>query len=244
MVRGISFHIYAILTCTMLHLVAITCPDPDIHSEAREFFVRHMRILETCAPSFPMPEMQQQVNNLRQAFSADVSKAFELKPSFPFGSPQVAPQSSPLSNHGSYRPRHPSHPSPLEQPAQSLVMMASGQRTLPSGSGIQMPENVQWNPQRIFDQWNVAFGNNYDVRPTQDTTQSTYQLPNVSPQSNSMHGTPSQMPASAYATPNTSYVTPTMWQEVVASSFGDGMKRRWDQGTPSMVDQSMYKRAR
>lgn len=244
MVRGISFHIYAILTCTMLHLVAITCPDPDINSEAREFFVRHMRILETCSPSFPMPEMQQQVNNLRQAFSADISKTFELKSSFPFGSPQVAPQSSPLSNHGSYRPRHLSHPSPLEQSAQSLVIMAPGQRTLQSGSGTQMPETVQWNPQRIFDQWNVAFGNNYDLRSTQDTTHSTYQLPNVSPQSNSIHRTTSQMPPSAYATPSTSYVTPTMWQEVVASSFGDGLKRRWDQGTSSMVDQSMYKRAR
>lgn len=141
--------------------------------------MRHMRILETCAPSWPMPEMQQQVNSLRQAFSADISKPFELKPTFPFGSPQVAPQSSPLSNQGSsYRPRHPSHPSPLEQPgqvnyhthpitppisasdhdskadspvAQSLVMIASGQRAPQPTSGIQISENVQWNPQRIFE---------------------------------------------------------------------------------------------
>jgi hypothetical protein len=139
--------------------------------------VRHMRILETCAPSWPMPEMQAQVNSLRQAFSADTTKPFEMKPSFPFGSPQVAPQSSPLSNAGSYRPRHPSHPSPLEQPgqinylahpmtppisagghsakadspvAQSLVMMASGQRAQ-STAGLQMQESVQWNPQRIFE---------------------------------------------------------------------------------------------
>ncbi|CAO2656691.1 Nn.00g054940.m01.CDS01 [Neocucurbitaria sp. VM-36] len=292
MMRGISFHIYAVLTCTMLHLVAITCPDPDINSDAREFFVRHMRILETCAPSFPMPEMQQQVNSLRQAFSADISKTFELKPTFPFGSPQVAPQSSPLSNQGSYRPRHPSHPSPLEQPgqinyhalpitppisasdhdskadspvAQSLVMMASGQRAPQSTSGIHVQESVQWNPQRIFEQWNVAFGtpppsassqsspplrppppgnNTYDMRTPQDTTQPHYQLPNASPQSSSIHGTPSQLPSSTYSGANPSYVTPTMWQEVVASSFPDGLKRRWDHGNPSMTDQSMYKRAR
>lgn len=126
-----------------------------------------------------MPEMQQQVNSLRQAFSADVMKPFELKPTFPFGSPQVAPQSSPLSNQDSYRPRHPSHPSPLDQPgqvnyhhthpitppisatdhelkadppvAQSLVMMASGQRATQSTPAMQMSENVQWNPQRIFE---------------------------------------------------------------------------------------------
>ena len=125
-----------------------------------------------------MPEMQQQVNSLRQAFSTDTSKPFELKPTFPFGSPQVAPQSSPLSNHSTYRPRHPSQPSPLEQPgqvnyhthpitppisasdrdskadspvAQSLVVMASGQRAPQSTPGMQMPESVQWNPQRIFE---------------------------------------------------------------------------------------------
>ncbi|KAH8732887.1 hypothetical protein GQ44DRAFT_600786 [Phaeosphaeriaceae sp. PMI808] len=178
MLRGISYHIYSVLTCTMLHLVAITCPDPDIHSDAREFFVRHMRILETCAPSFPMPEMQAQVNSLRQAFSMDITKPFEMKPTFPFGSPQVASQSSPLSNHGSYRSRHPSQASPLEQPgqviyhahpitppisasdqdakadspiAQSLVMMASGQRAPQSATGMQLQESAQWNPQRIFE---------------------------------------------------------------------------------------------
>ncbi|KAF1837461.1 hypothetical protein BDW02DRAFT_491313 [Decorospora gaudefroyi] len=293
MMRGISFHIYAVLTCTMLHLVAMTCPDPDIHHDARDFFVRHMRVLETIAPSFPMPEMQQQVNSLRQAFSADVSKPFELKPTFPFGSPQVAPQTSPLSAQGSYRSRHPSHPSPLEQPgqvnyhahpitppisasdhgskadspvAQSLVMMASGHRAPQPTSGMHVPENVQWNPQRIFDQWNVAFGTppptsassqsspplrhhppgtSYDMRQPQDTMQPGYQLPNTSPQSANVHGPQGQMPpSSTYANAAPVYVTPTMWQEAVASSLPDGLKRRWDHNSPSMGDQAIYKRAR
>ncbi|OSS49817.1 hypothetical protein B5807_06060 [Epicoccum nigrum] len=271
MLRGMSFTIYAVLTCTMLHLVAITCPDPDINRDARDFFVRHMRVLEACAPSWPMPEMQAQVNSLRQAFSADTTKPFELKATFPFGSPQVAPQSSPLTNQSSYRSRHPSHPSPLEQPgqinyhahpitppisasdlgsktdspvAQSLVMMASGQRAPQSSAGMQMQENVQWNPQRIFDQWNVAFGTNYDMRP-QDSNSPNYQLSSVSPQQSGIQGTPGQLPpASSYAAANPSYVTPTMWQEVVASSFQPGVKRGWDQGSSSMVDQSMYKRTR
>jgi hypothetical protein len=124
-----------------------------------------------------MPEMHQQVNNLRQAFSVDTTKPFELKPSFPFGSPQVPPQSSPSSHTGSYRSRLPSQPSPLEHPgqmnyhthpisppisacdqdskadspvAQSLVMMASGQRSAYI-AGPHMQEPVQWNPQRIFE---------------------------------------------------------------------------------------------
>ncbi|KAF2874933.1 hypothetical protein BDV95DRAFT_487038 [Massariosphaeria phaeospora] len=293
MQRGISFTIYCVLTCTMLHLVAITCPDPDINSDAREFFARHMRILEICAPSWPMPEMQQQINNLRQAFSADVSKPFELKPTFPFGSPQVPTQSSPMSNEGSYRSRLPSQQSPLSQPgqvnyhahpitppvsasdhglkadspvAQSLVMIAPGQRGSHSAQGMQMQEPVQWNPQRIFDQWNVAFGtpppstssqsspplrhpragSNYDIRTTaQESSQPNYQLPNTSPHSNSLQSAHPQLPPSSnYAASNVPYVTPTMWQEVVQQSFPDGLKRRWDHGHPSMVDQSMYKRAR
>jgi len=148
-----------------------------LNNDAREFFVRHMRILETVAPSWPMPEMQEQIANLRQAFSADVTKPFDLKVTFPFGSPQVPPQSSPTSNHGSYRSRLPSQNSPLNQPgqvnyhahpitppisasdhstkadspvAQSLVMMASGQRA-PQPAGSRMQEPVQWNPQRIFE---------------------------------------------------------------------------------------------
>lgn len=163
--------------CPNRYQVAITCPDPDLNNDAREFFVRHMRILEQCTRVLPMPEMLQQVNNLRQAFSADVTKPFELKPTFPFGSPQVATQASPLSNDGSYRTRLPSQPSPVDHPgqvnyhahpitppisasgheskadspvAQSLVMMASGQRAS-QPSNMQMQESVQWNPQRIFE---------------------------------------------------------------------------------------------
>ena len=158
--------------------MAITCPDPELNNDAREFFVRHMRILETCKLACPMPDMQQQVDNLRQAFSADVTKPFELKPSFPLGSPQVPTQSSPMSNPGSYRSRIPSQQSPLEQPgqvnyhahpitppistsdhdpkadspvAQSLVMMAAGQRAPQPSPSMQMQDSAQWNPQRIIE---------------------------------------------------------------------------------------------
>ena len=83
------------------------------------------------------------------------------------------------------------------------------------------------------------------MRTPQDTTQPHYQLPNASPQSTNMHGTPGQLVSSStYPVTNPSFVTPTMWQEVVASSFPDGLKRRWDHGNQSMADASMYKRAR
>lgn len=54
-----------------------------------------MRILEKCTSSWPMPDMQQQIESLRQAFSADVRKPFVLKPSFPYGSPAAPANTSP-----------------------------------------------------------------------------------------------------------------------------------------------------
>jgi hypothetical protein len=74
---------------------SITSPDPELNSEARGYFTRHMRILEECIPHWPLPEVQAQVNSLREAFSADISKPFELKPSFPYGSP-TAQTASPI----------------------------------------------------------------------------------------------------------------------------------------------------
>ena len=65
----------------------MTSPDPEFHHDARDFFTRHMRILEQCSSSWPMPEVQAQIDSLRIAFSADINRPFELKSSFPYGSP-------------------------------------------------------------------------------------------------------------------------------------------------------------
>lgn len=102
MQRGINFTIYAVLACIVLHLVALTSPDPDLNSEARDYFTRHMRILEKCMGAWPMPDMQKQVDSVREAFSADTRKPFVLKPSFPYGSPHSSSRSSPPGPQ--YRP--------------------------------------------------------------------------------------------------------------------------------------------
>lgn len=91
MQRGINFAIYSILVCTVLHLVAITSPDAALHADAPDFFARHMRLLERCVAHWPMPDLTAQIESLRDAFSADTSKPFELKRSFPFGSPGTSP---------------------------------------------------------------------------------------------------------------------------------------------------------
>jgi hypothetical protein len=54
-----------------------------------------MRILEKCTSSWPMPDMQQQIDALREAFSADMRKPFVLKPTFPYGSPAGPIHASP-----------------------------------------------------------------------------------------------------------------------------------------------------
>ncbi|KAI0410073.1 fungal-specific transcription factor domain-containing protein [Xylaria palmicola] len=95
MQRGISFTIYGVLSCIVLHLVALTSPDPEINTDARDYFTRHMRILERTMGSWPLPEMLKQIDAVREAFSADVRKPFVLKPSFPYGSPHPSTQSSP-----------------------------------------------------------------------------------------------------------------------------------------------------
>ncbi|KAI8947224.1 fungal-specific transcription factor domain-containing protein [Xylaria longipes] len=95
MQRGISFTIYAILSCIVLHLVALTSPDPEINADSRDYFTRHMRILEKTMGSWPLPEMLKQIDAVREAFSADTRKPFVLKPSFPYGSPHPSTQSSP-----------------------------------------------------------------------------------------------------------------------------------------------------
>ncbi|KAI1076155.1 hypothetical protein F5B20DRAFT_556947 [Whalleya microplaca] len=95
MQRGISFTIYAVLSCIVLHLVALTSPDPELNTDARDYFTRHMRILEKTMHSWPLPEMLKQIDAVREAFSADTRKPFVLKPSFPYGSPHPSNNSSP-----------------------------------------------------------------------------------------------------------------------------------------------------
>ncbi|KAL2023263.1 hypothetical protein VTK56DRAFT_3386 [Thermocarpiscus australiensis] len=175
MQRGINFTIYTVLNCIVLHLVAITSPDPDLNSEARDYFTRHMRILEKCMSAWPMPDMQKQIDSVREAFSADIRKPFVLKPTFPYGSPHSATHPSPPGRQldtqippqvsFTNQPLTPMSAGPLDSksdsPAvQSLTTMASGHGSQGPGVTQTLPltEAPAWNPSRIFDQWNTTFG--------------------------------------------------------------------------------------
>ena len=174
MQRGVGFTVYAVLTCTVLHLVAMTSPDPELHGDAKDFFTRHMRILEECTRSSPMPEIQAQIDALREAFSADTSKPFELKATLPYNSPPLgharssSQQTSPLQ-HVQFRSasvaegvpavNYSSHPlsppmsaglvNPRRESAAGQAMMSlPSQQSSAAGIGL---EHLSWNPSRIFE---------------------------------------------------------------------------------------------
>jgi hypothetical protein len=84
--------------------VAITSPDPKLNTDARQFFTRHMRIMEKVMDIWDMPELQKQIDAVREAFSADVRKPFVLKPSFPYSSPRLQNSVSPPQVSATYNP--------------------------------------------------------------------------------------------------------------------------------------------
>jgi hypothetical protein len=144
-----------------------------------------MRILEQCVSAWPMPEMEAQVNALRVAFSANIDKPFELKASFPYSSPSDPYQPSPPLDsqyHHLQIPPHPQydHQRQVPHPSQTITPPISagagdsktdspqyppayGQShsqpapSIPTHHTIPIPENLQWNPTPIIDQWNTAF---------------------------------------------------------------------------------------
>ncbi|KAL8712907.1 MAG: hypothetical protein Q9225_006854 [Loekoesia sp. 1 TL-2023] len=291
MQRGINFVIYSVLTCTMIHLVAITSPDPHFNKDAKEYFTRHMQLLESCTSAWPMPEMQASIDALREAFSADTSQPFRLRPSFPYGSPRATlrPSESVETNYHPTLNRQSSHEQapqiqygtqPLTPPISAgLDNSQAGSMNLglmPNGNqqGLHM-DNVpldqsEWNPSRIFDQWNTAFGtptstisnhmnssqpsppmytpnsvSSHDLAHVNESMQQQQQqYPMQSTMAPLQQVQPSpQMPSYASTTP--SFVTSSMWRDTVANTYDPGgIKRRWEMDSSHLIDIVSPKRVR
>ena len=136
-----------------------------------------MRILEICTSAWPQPEMQSQIDALRDAFSADTTKPFQLKQAFPFSSASPASfHPSPPMDTQYQQPnnlRHPSFsqvppssypPQPITPPVSaglpdhgehhltpaSSSMMANSLDALPMTSMSMASAADQWNPTPIF----------------------------------------------------------------------------------------------
>lgn len=136
-----------------------------------------MRILERCVSSRAMPETKAQINALREAFSADTSKPFELKPNFPYRSPSPNMRPSPsfdikyqhdvLSrpNSNGQIAQAPYHHQPLtpplsgehELPNQPIsatampIMPTIEHQPIPLTSNSIENDQIAWNPSRIFE---------------------------------------------------------------------------------------------
>lgn len=136
-----------------------------------------MRILERCASSRAMPEMKAQIDSLREAFSADTNKPFELKPNFPYRSPSPNIQPSPsfdikyqhdvLSRPNSngqiaqvsyhHQPLTPPMSGEHEDPNQPLsatsmpIIPTTKHQPIPLTSNSIDNDPIAWNPSRIFE---------------------------------------------------------------------------------------------
>ena len=127
--------------------------------------------------SWPSPEMQMQVNQLREAFSADINRPFELKRGFPFESPSPSSgglQPSPPLDMNIQHPilsRHESlghqnhvryHATPMTPPISSTglsfedskdgAFMSSSMQTMASSQQQSMP--MQTTSMSIGQEWN------------------------------------------------------------------------------------------
>ena len=127
--------------------------------------------------AWPMPEMQMQVNQLREAFSADINRPFELKRGFPFESPspstgglQPSPpldtntQHTMLTRHESlgHQTQIPYHATPMTPPISSTglsfddskdsLFMPGSMQIMASSQQQNMP--MQTTPMSIGQEWN------------------------------------------------------------------------------------------
>ena len=130
-----------------------------------------MRILERCNSAWPQQDMQKQINALREAFSADINRPFELKPGIGSPSPPTMQPSPPLESnyHVPMLTRHVSPPevpqsvafqtAPITPPMTASLEAPNQCSTGPMSNGIlsdnqqHVTNNAQmgWNPTPIFE---------------------------------------------------------------------------------------------
>jgi len=193
-----------------------------------------MRILESCIPAWPMADMQAQIQSLREAFSRNTDRAFELKPSFPYGSPVARLQPSPpIDTYSEQQIRSQTtheqtshlryHSTPITPPistgnskdgsldtAPLPLMQHHFSSSMPSSHIAD--ENLTWNPTRIFE-YAVKFPPLKlappVVRPTADPSRSQW---------TTAFGTPSSTMSASVSSLNQQSQSPTMYTPSASGS--------------------------
>lgn len=119
----------------------------EFSADSREYFTRHMRVLERCMHAWPMPEVQKQIDSIREAFSADTRKPFVLKASFPYGSPHAANRLSPARSHPGNYTHRPSVRGSIDHPQQQTIdTQGAVQHSQVSYSGHPMTPPISAGP--------------------------------------------------------------------------------------------------
>ena len=182
-----------------------------------------MRLLEYCTPAWPAEDLQAQVMSLRQAFSADTNRPFELKPGFPYGSPTPQLSHTPPAEISYERPNitsHPSqdqmnfHPAPMTPPISaghddskdgsiaggaSMTMMAAGRPSSMHGSQMG-DEGTSWNPTPIFEYAENSPTTNTNMEEEiADVARSQWNNAFGTPPPNTMPSTNSTVPQAPYS---------------------------------------------
>jgi hypothetical protein len=172
MQRGFSFTVYAGLSCVVLHLVAIVSPDADLNGDAREYFERHMRVMEEVMQVWPMPDLLKQIDAFREAFSANLDEPFVLRPESLYIRPDHSSSKQSAQQPPQYIKSEPTdtvsfhyHQPTGQQPKMSLLDTPEAGPV----SNVSAPLEAQdipltslstyqnWNPAPIFQTWNSFF---------------------------------------------------------------------------------------
>ena len=212
-----------------------------------------------------MPDLQDQVDALRLAFSADINRPFELKQSFPYASPgsEGGYQPSPPMDMHSYPP-HLQRDNAYDQQAQlqyqSLTppISAGPQESKDGSPHLQQPmgiysqpgstpmpqEHVNWNPTRLISQWDSAFA----IPASALAPPSSGNSPPMNMSMSSTTPTMSQQQA-PYTSPysqSTGMTPMTTPQSMSQASYGPGpvfvSPRDWQQSVASAFDPEGLKR--
>jgi len=99
MLRGAHFHMYCLMTCNMIHIIASHYPIPGMFPQARDYMERHMRLLDEVTKVNPLMPLRPRVEPLLCAIGKwDPEHGFQLQERFPECRPSEDPDSPPEAN--------------------------------------------------------------------------------------------------------------------------------------------------
>ncbi|KAL4912189.1 hypothetical protein BDW62DRAFT_215212 [Aspergillus aurantiobrunneus] len=204
-----------------------------------------------------LEEIQAQIDSLRLAFSANINRPFELKATFPYGSPsepyqpspvletQYHPQPSQISN---LQERAGFHPYPITPPISAgtedskagtpqLQPPGIPLTTHPVPTETPLVDESSWDPTRIINQWDMAFSFSPAVNPNSPPIAIPGTSQGMQPALVNQYALQYEQPAKIAVTQPSSAQQPQInGQQVVFSA------RDWQQSVASVYDPHGLKR--